>query len=173
MVKEDAELSIERILQSLSELTDVHKKLYKVSQQKTEALKENSADKLQKILIEEQTYIRKLEHAEKKRENLVNDWFNDNKYIEEERTITNLLRLITDSQNKHDLETATIDLTHAITKLRDSEQLNAALIQQSMHFIQTSLNMFKPTLQSLNYDRQQTKSDQKRYNDRSMFDSRA
>lgn len=173
MVKGDAKLSIERILQSLSELTDVHNKLYKVSQQKTEALKDGSAEKLQNILIEEQTYIRKLEQAEKKRETVVEHWFNNHHHSEEERTITNLLSLLTDSQNKQDLETATIDLTHAITKLRDSEQLNGALIQQSMHFIQTSLNMFKPTLQSLNYDRQQTKSDQKSYSDRSMFDSRA
>lgn len=173
MIKGDNELSVESILQSLKELTNVHKQLCNVSQQKTEALKKGSSEKLQDILSEEQTYIRKLEQVENNRERIVEQWFENNQPTEQERTITKILNLLTDENEKRRLEVATIDLTKEITRLRDLEQLNAALIQQSMHFIQTSLNMLKPTLQSLNYDRQQTKNDQKRYNDRSMFDSKA
>jgi len=173
VIKGDNELSVESILQSLKELTNVHKQLCNVSQQKTEALKKGSSEKLQDILREEQTYIRKLEQVENNRERIVEQWFENNQSTEQERTITKILNLLTDENEKRRLEVATIDLTKEITRLRDLEQLNAALIQQSMHFIQTSLNMLKPTLQSLNYDRQQTKNDQKRYNDRSMFDSKA
>lgn len=166
-------MSIEFILQSLEELTNVHQHLCKVSQLKTEALKDGSSDRLQDILIEEQTFIRKLEQVENNREQIVEQWFENNYSEEQERTITKILDLLTNKHEKHRLEMATIDLTKEITRLRDLEQLNAALIQQSMHFIQTSLNMLKPTLQSLNYDRQQTTNDRKPYNDRSMFDSKA
>lgn len=173
MIKEDIILSIERIVQSLNELTNVHQQLYNVSQQKTEALKDGAADKLQKILNEEQTYIRKLEQVEQKREDLVNQWFAVHGLGEQEQTITKILHLISDSSVKANLEIATLHLTEAITKLQDSEQLNAALIQQSMQFIQTSLNMLKPTLQTLNYNQKQSVDKGKSYSDRSMFDSRA
>lgn len=166
-------MSIEHILQSLSVLTDVHNELHDISKQKTEVLTNGATENLQSILIEEQTLIRKLEQAEKKREALVNEWFMQHDYELEERTITNILNLLSEKEDKVRLERAAINLTKAITQLRDSEQLNSALLQQSMHFIQASLNMLQPTIQSVNYDREKKTKQDSQFNERSMFDSRA
>lgn len=166
-------MSIERILQSLLALIDIHHALHEQSQKKTDVLKKGTTEDLQKILTEEQTLIRKLEQAEEKREKVVDDWFTSNHLKEEERTLTRLLELLPKDENKYQLEQAAIDLTKAMAKLRDSEQLNQALLQQSMHFIQASLNMLQPTLQSINYNRQKKQQQTDQYQERSMFDSRA
>lgn len=173
MIGGNVKLSIEGIVNSLKNLTTVHYDLLDISVRKTKAITEGSADQLQNILREEQTKIHQLSREETKRENLVEQWFGNQGHLNSERTITNMLDLLIDKTARQRLENTTIDLTHAITELRNQEQLNAALIQQSMHFIQTSLNMLKPSIQSMNYDRQQDKNQEKPLHDQSMFDSRA
>jgi len=169
----DVNLSIDHIVNSLEKLTEIHRDLLKISLRKTQAITDGLADQLQKVLQEEQIKIQHLIQAESKREKLVNQWFLKEDSLEKERTITNMLSLLLDNEKKQRLEKVTIELTKAITQLKNQEQLNEALIQQSMHFIQTSLNMLKPSIQSMNYDRQQEKDKQKPLQDQSIFDSRA
>lgn len=173
MIGGDVDLTIERIISSLEKLTAVHHDLLQISLNKTKAITDGLADQLQNVLREEQTKIQQLSQEETKREKLVEQWFLSEGHLKSERTITNMLDLLIDTTKKQRLEETTIELTHAITELRNQEQLNGALIQQSMHFIQTSLNMLKPSIQSMNYDRKQDKNKQKPLHDQSMFDSRA
>ena len=63
----------------------------------------------------------------------------------------------------------TIELTKAITQLKQQEQLNQALIQQSMQFVQLSLDILNPTIQTMNYGKNREDAGSKR----SVFDSKA
>lgn len=144
-----------------------------ISREKTDILKEGSAEQLQQLLIKEQKYVQALEHAENKRSESVKQWFERHNYVDEEQTISTILSHVENKTDQVKIEKLATDLTHLMIEFKNQEQLNFELIQQSMQFIQTSLNMFKPSLESMNYDRQQTKDDKQAYEGQSIFDSKA
>src|SRR5690625_485172 len=147
----------------------IHEELLKGSKRKTDIIKEGSTEKLQAILAEERKYIKVLEQAEERRQKEVEKWYSDQQLSLEEMTITNMLHMLTDKQDQQLLENITIHLTEAITALKQQEQLNQALIQQSMQFVQLSLDMLSPTIQNMNYGKSQGNEGAKR----SVFDSKA
>mgnify|MGYP001945285625 CR=1 FL=1 len=149
----------------------MHERLLDCSKEKTEVIKEGSAEKLQALLAKEHQLIRLLEQTEQKRQELVENWFSQQRLPKtEERTITNMLEIIhrSDPELATKLESLTVDLTEKITELKNQEQLNRALIEQSMMFIQMSLNLLSPTIDQYNYGQSDNK-----VVDRSVFDSRA
>lgn len=162
-------MSIKAINESLQVLTKIHEELLKVSKQKTDIIKEGSTEKIQAILVEERKYIKVLEQAEQNREEKVEKWYIDKQLPLENMTITNMLEILTDKQEQQELEHMTVQLTKTITKLKQQEQLNQALIQQSMQFVQLSLDMLNPTIQNMNYGKSQETGESKR----SVFDSKA
>ena len=165
-------MSIQPIIQTLDKLVNVHKTLIQISEQKTEVLKEGSADKLQSVLIEEQKFIPKVERAEKAREEAVVNWFADKELNDEEQTITRILDLLANGVEKKQLEEVATTLTKAIAQLKQREQLNQALIQQSMQFINVSLNMLQPSMSQINYGRSK-QNETSRTREHSVFDSKA
>lgn len=162
-------MSIKVISESLQTLTNIHEELLEVSERKTDIIKEGSTEKIQAILVEERNYIKVLEQAEQKRQKEVEKWYTDNQLPLENMTITNMLEILTDEIEQQELENMTIQLTKVITRLKQQEQLNQALIQQSMQFVQLSLDMLNPTIQSMNYGKSQGTEGSKR----SVFDSKA
>lgn len=171
--KEDVTLSLQSITQSLATLVNVHEKLIGISKEKTEVLKEGSAEDLQQLLIHEQKYIHKLELAEHQREIEVKTWFTNKQLMEEDYTITRMLELLTNDDEKHQLEQAAVALTKEMTQLKENEQLNEALIKQSMQFIQMSLSMMQPTLEKMNYNRPKQQAQSSNVREHSVFDSKA
>ncbi|WP_084063227.1 flagellar protein FlgN [Ornithinibacillus halophilus] len=160
---------MEAILQNLQKLTKFHQDLLKVSEQKTDAVKDGDTDQLQSLLIQERKYTQVLERTEEKRTELVQNWFKQKGIAPEEPTITNMLKALTDDEDKQLLEKQTVELTEAIVKLKQQEELNMALIQQSMQFVQMSLDLMNPTLNTMNYG---NKKEQPNRN-RGVFDSKA
>lgn len=164
-------MSIQPIFESLEKLTQIHESLLDCSKEKTEVIKEGSAEKLQILLAKEHKLIRLLEQTEQKRQEHVDCWFEQQQVPEsEDRTITHMLEILNESESDatEKLESLAIALTEVITKLKQQEQLNQALIEQSMKFIQMSLNILNPTIDNYNYGQSETKTV-----DRSVFDSRA
>jgi len=165
-------LSLKPTLQALDDLINIHEGLIDISEQKTNILKAGTSEELQKILIQEQSYIHKLELAERKRERVVRQWFAKYYPEEEELTVTRMLAMEMGDDEKKQLETSAATLTHLLTELKRHEQLNAALIKQSRQFIQISLNLLKPSIHTMNYKRlSQVESQQ--IKGQSVFDSKA
>lgn len=162
-------MSIEAISQSLQTLIKVHVELYEFSKQKTEIIKEGSVENFQKILVEERKYAKRLLQAEEQRQEKVEKWYMDHQLPLENMTITNMLEIISNEQDQFELEQLTIKLTNAITQLKQQEQLNYDLIQQSMQFVQLSLDMLSPTINNMNYGKSHGSEAPKR----SVFDSKA
>lgn len=162
-------MSIEAISQSLETLIAVHEDLCEFSEQKTEIIKGGSVEMFQKILAEERKYAKRLLLAEEQRQKKVEKWYIDHQLPLENMTITNMLEIIPDEQEQFELEQLTIRLTKVITQLKQQEQLNYDLIQQSMQFVQLSLDMLSPTINNMNYGKKHGAEATKR----SVFDSKA
>lgn len=147
----------------------IHEDLIGVSVHKTEIVKDGLIEKLQPLLVKERKYTQMLEQAEVKRKREVDTWFLHQQLPVNDATITQMLEVLTEKQEKEKLENMMIALTEAITKLKQQEQLNYALIQQSMQFVQLSLEMLNPTIKNMNYG----KKKQTNSAERSVFDSKA
>src|SRR5699024_6609293 len=161
------EVAMKPMIQVLTKLVDVHKSLLENARQKTEVVKEGSVEQLQMILVKERKYIQVLEQAEAERkkevENLQQGLPLNN------ATITEILDHIPNNEEKKELENQTVALREMITSVKKQEQLNQALIQQSMQFVQLSLDMMNPSIKNMNYGNKQETSTEKR----SVFDSKA
>ncbi len=162
---------MEKIIQALNELVSLHQELLKLSKQKTEVIKEGEVEKLQSVLVSERKLVRKLEQAETRRMQLVGEWVEKEGLTEEDPTITLILERITNEEERTKLEKVTIELTKAMTDLKAQENLNLALIDQSMQFVQLSLDLLSPSLKNMNYSNN-NKPNMESPN-RSIFDSKA
>ncbi|MUV39055.1 hypothetical protein JNUCC1_02927 [Lentibacillus sp. JNUCC-1] len=161
-------MSIEMVVASIEGLTQLHDKLLETSQEKTDALKQDDTERLQSLLGTERKLTRKLEKKEEERQNAVEAWFADHRY-EEDSTLTNMLNHLEGSEDQQTVEQAAANLIDKLTALKEQEQLNMALVEQSMQFVQMSLDMMQPSIKNMNYG-QQFKTP---INDRSVFDSKA
>lgn len=148
----------------------IHKSLLNISKKKTDIVKLKKVDDLPPLLMEENKLLQLLEKIEQERLQLVTPIFEANDITEENRTVTTLLSLINDETEKKSLEKQFVSLTDLIIELKNQEQLNNELIQQSLQFIQLSLGMMNPTMQNMNYSKQQ---ETEKTPNRSMFDSKA
>lgn len=162
-------MSAQTIIQTLEKLVHIHQDVLAISQQKTEIIKEGSVEKLQALLVKERRYIRLMEQAESARKTAADDWLAQSQLTQEDATITNLLEMMHNEDDKQALEKITVILTEMIIKLKQQEQLNQQLINQSMQFVQLSLDVMTPSIKSMNYGSKKETQAIKR----SVFDSKA
>ncbi|GGA67165.1 flagellar protein FlgN [Ornithinibacillus halotolerans] len=161
-------MSVQSIIETLNKLISIHRQLLDLSIQKTEIVKEGQIEKLQSVLVKERKLVQQLEKEETVRHEEVKNWFAQQGLSNDEATMTNLLNHIENEIEKIELEEHAVQLTDLIVKLKQQEQLNLALIHQSMQFVQLSIDLLSPSLKNLNYgDKQQPTVN------RSLFDSKA
>ncbi|ASN04724.1 flagellar protein FlgN [Virgibacillus necropolis] len=158
-----------QIIKSMEKLIMLHESLLVISEQKTVAIKEGNMEKLQPLLVKERKHVQALEQMETSRQKEVKAWFEVNNLQGKNETITTMLEMIDDKEQQKVLEDVTIHLTHSVTNLKRQEQLNQALIQQSLQFVELSLDMMNPSITNLNYGNTKETESIKR----SVFDSKA
>lgn len=163
-------ISVQKIINSIEQLTVIHEKLLEVSLQKTDCIKSSDTEKLVKLLTLEKQYMQELEQKEKEREHLVSAFFNENDLMTDEYTVSELLRVVENETEKEVLEKTVTSLIEVIVRLKESENLNRSLLEQSMQFVHLSLDMLQPTTKNINYkvDNSQRLTD----SNRSVFDSK-
>lgn len=142
---------MKEIIKSLEDLLSLHEELLILSREKTEVLKDSTADELQKLLVRERKLVRKTEQAEASRKSLTDAWYEGNGLSLENAAVTDLLERQTDPEEAKRLEQVTVKLAEVIANLKDQEKLNFALINQSMQFLKVSLDLLSPTLDNMNY----------------------
>src|SRR5699024_4923549 len=149
----------------------VHQQILTLSREKTVYIKTGDMDGLSKLLIKERKLVQELTQIEAEREEIVERTFKDFQIDEAEKTVTVLLEHIEDKQEKSSLEQTVTELLENIIELRQSESLNKELIEQSMQFVQVSLDMLQPSERKINYQKDDQQEDH--LPTRSVFDSKA
>lgn len=162
-------MSVQQIMELMEQLVDVHKQLLSISKEKTERFKEGAIEPLQQLLVKERKQIRLLEQTESKRQQAVEKWFQTNGMDTEQYTVSHMLEKLEDEKERETLANITTTLTETIVELKQQEQLNEALIRQSMEFVQMSLDLMNPNISSMNYGKEMKKNT----GNRSLFDSQA
>lgn len=163
-------MSVQSILEKLNKLISIHEKLLELSKEKTNIVKEGNAEKLQAKLIQERKMVLQLAQVEESRQKEVDEWFSVRGLSNEEATVTNLINNIENDEEKKLLEEKAVHLTEVVVNLKQQEQLNMALIQQSMQFVQLSIDLLSPSLKNINYSKDKEGDS---HINRSVFDSKA
>lgn len=127
-------------------------------------------EQLSKLLMKERKYIQEVGQVEQEREKIVEQVFQNLNINHEEKTVTVILEHIERIDDKQKLEKAVTELLEIIIELRRSEKLNRDLIEQSMQFVQLSLDLLQPSDRNINYQKE-TKNQS--HIKRSVFDSKA
>jgi hypothetical protein len=162
-------MSLHDIIQTLSKLATLHESLYELSKQKTEYLKSNDTEAIQKTLLDERKHVQAIEQLEKKRMALTEDWFKEIGKPNGEFIFTEMIEHVENEDDQKTLNELYERLVMAIAGIKQQEQLNRELTQQSLQFIELSLDLFEPTIKNLNYGNQKGESS----HNRSIFDSKA
>ncbi|WP_245833234.1 flagellar protein FlgN [Oceanobacillus timonensis] len=157
-----------QLIHAINDLTATHTDLLMLSKQKTEALTNNNLDAFQGLLVQERNLIRQLEKQEEKRQEMSEAWNEEQSHPAETLTITEILKRL-DGEEQKSLEKAAVALTDTITALKRQEQLNKTLLEESMKFVQLSMELVNPTIQSMNYGA----ASSEKMSGRSLFDSKA
>ncbi|MFD1067698.1 flagellar protein FlgN [Oceanobacillus locisalsi] len=157
-----------QLIHAVNDLTATHSDLLALSKQKTEALTNNHLDAFQGLLVQERKLTRQLEQQEEIRQGAAEAWNKKQPHPAASLTITEMLHRL-DGEEKENLEKAAVALTDTITALKRQEQLNKTLLEESMKFVQLSMELVNPTIQSMNYGA----GSSEKVSGRSLFDSKA
>jgi len=163
---------IEALIGSLDELSEQYDNLLDIMQQKKAAIIANNYDDLVQILSRESKLVKSIQSGEEQIQ-LSGQQFLQSKGIKSrlELTITDILRLVFDPEEKQRLSSSQHRISEQLNQLKRANELNQELIGQSLQFIEFSLN-----LMSGGFDEDSTyappQSQEKKTSSRSNFDIR-
>ncbi|MBX0357538.1 flagellar protein FlgN [Halobacillus sp. Nhm2S1] len=162
-------MTVKPVINYMNQLQQLHESLLSLSTRKTEALKTNDVAGIQQLLLQEKKHVQAIEKVEKQRERSVAQWASEKDLHSREWTVSDLIEMV-DGEEKELLQEAHEGLFLVLADLKQQEKLNKELTQQSLQFINMSLDLLQPSIQSVNYGGQEAgKSTAKR----SIFDSKA
>jgi flagellar biosynthesis/type III secretory pathway chaperone len=135
-------MSIEGLIETMDKLVQVHLLMLDLSEQKTDILVQNQVDKLNKIVNKESNLIKQIVHLEQQRIEDISEFLLQKGYKPNAKiTIEDLIKLVVKAEEKKSLADKQKQLLVAIDKLRQLNQLNQKLIEQSLSFLEFSIDL--------------------------------
>ena len=133
---------VQRLIGVLEQLTDIHEKLIECADRKREALIRNEVQDVAAATAKENQLIKSVEELLAEKQKATHDFFRSLGFQPvREVTITEFSRLVTDSALKEALLAARDRLTATAERLKQKNELNRQLLEQSLDFINYSLDV--------------------------------
>ncbi|WP_297990094.1 flagellar protein FlgN [uncultured Anoxybacillus sp.] len=133
----------------MQKLLKLHRGLLQLAKQKTEAIKKSDIGALQDMMNKEQTYVMAIRQLESERMRLLAH------LPEEERTVRRFAEQLPQQERGALLELAD-ELSALIGELKQQNELNMQLLQQSLQFIHFTLDAIMPNEHDITYDPKRT-----------------
>ena len=143
----------------------LHESLYKLAQRKTEALKKNDVAALSALMNEEQKHIFAIRQFEERRVRWMEKTFPNGQHM----TMTRCMELA-DETERRKLTELYKRLTETITQLKQANELNKQLLEQSLQFVSAMLDVAMPSAQPITYNETNQYEEPLK---RSIFESKA
>lgn len=155
----------------LAELLHLHERLNQLAMEKAEAVKKNEIAVLNNIIRQETSLIKKLAKAEQSRIYAVQDFVQAKGVAIENATMEWVIEHSPEAEQPRLKEQLQL-LLQEVTRLKQLNELNKMLIEDSLRFVELSLDLLSPDIADMNYERPTTK-EANPVEQRSIFDSRA
>ncbi|HZG15363.1 MAG TPA: flagellar protein FlgN [Candidatus Bathyarchaeia archaeon] len=130
------------LYETLENLLNLHKALYTLANEKKPVLIRGDADGLTKLTHQEKKLIKAIETTEAIRMELVRQVMAEKGIALREGTVTELIKSLTSAEEKQRLSHYRDELLRVVTALREANDLNQQLLEQSLSFIERSLDLF-------------------------------
>ncbi|MFD2442732.1 flagellar protein FlgN [Bacillus sp. CGMCC 1.16607] len=161
-------MSTEPLIQALDEMIRLHKSLHQLAKNKTDIVIKGEIVALQSLLKEESKHVQAIKKTEAEIQELIKHLQTDNK-IYDQYNLNTLIELA-DADEKAVLISLKNELTQQINLVNEQNKVNQQLLEQSLQFVNASLDILIPDTDSFNYDPNERPLEQK---GRSIFDSKA
>jgi flagellar biosynthesis/type III secretory pathway chaperone len=138
---------VKNISNSLKDLILLHQNLLELATEKTKVIIHGNIDFLQSIISKEKKLIKIIQNKDQDLRVLAKD-------LQKEQNVT-LDDVIKNSiQSDRDiLLQLKQQLEETINELKNKNETNQQLLQQSLQFVEVSLDLLKPSIDTYNYDR--------------------
>ena len=157
-------MTLQPVIVIMEKLLALHEGLLQLAVKKTDIVKSGDAKELQQLTKEESKFVKAIGQLEQERLTLTAN-------LGTGATISELIEKATDSEADKLLQLKN-KLTDVIKQLQERNELNEGLLQQSLQFVQVTLNSINPEPTSVTYEGAAT-GKKPAAPTRSMFDSKA
>jgi len=164
-------LSAKQLIELLEKYVKLHKGLLELANKKTEVLKKGDMEALSEMMKEEQKYIAAMKQIEKERILAVEKIISALGHTQAEPTLTACMELVEEPERRA-LERLRNNLVAVVAELRNINELNQQLLQQSLQFVHMMLGMIMPQPPEVNY-KKPNMSPASYESSPSLFDSKA
>ncbi|USG65331.1 flagellar protein FlgN [Brevibacillus ruminantium] len=157
----------------LDNLIQLHKALLSLSHQKKDALVQGDVDQLLAVTTKEKKLIKAVDAAENARLSLVTQIFAEQGMKRENGTLADLIKLTTSPEEKTRLMNAREELTQIVSELRQQNEVNQQLLEQSLSFVNMTLDLVTDTPEDDFFYGRSPRSDGYRSHTRTFFNTKA
>ncbi|WP_088104282.1 flagellar protein FlgN [Halalkalibacter urbisdiaboli] len=164
--------AVKLIIQSLAELIRIHQQLNELASKKVDSIKQGDMPALEALVREESKLASKLRTTELMREKQVHAFFAEQGEANEHATISSMIALVS-SDEANLLQRLQKVLVQEVNELKKQNELNQSLIQESLQFVNLSLDLLIPNAEDVSYKRPQAREERSYEPSHSIFDSKA
>ncbi|ERN51974.1 flagellar protein FlgN [Alkalihalophilus marmarensis] len=165
-------MSAQLVIQALAELLKLHQELNKKALQKPGAIKANDMNALSQVVREETKLIRAVQAADAKRARAAGELMRHKGEGREDATVQTLLTY-TEGEDRLMIERLQQALLKEVSRLSEQNEQNKELIEESLRFVNLSLDLMVPQSEDVHYQHPTDKQEQTELYSRSAFDSKA
>jgi flagellar biosynthesis/type III secretory pathway chaperone len=162
------------LINTLEELIAIQEQLVKVSLKKKDIVIANDIEQLSQQMAEESKLVRKMGKLEEERMFQVKDYVRRQGITADEMTLSQLLSIIPSKEGKEEIQSLADKLQKTMAQLQQHNDLNSKLIQDSLDYINHSLEMMTDNSgEGINYQRPAGSAKKNPSTGRSFFDTKA
>jgi len=167
-------MELSTILGTLDKLEKMHRSLYELALSKTNIIKSNEIEELDRILKTEQAHVAAIETLEQQRQVQVKQYLTNKGFsYTSTPTVAHLVEAAHEEPILEELKTQRERLLEVVDLLKAQNNLNQKLVFQSLQFVNLSLNMMRPEQpEQVNYSDKEVFG-QNTISKKSYFDSQA
>lgn len=166
-------MSVQNVIDVLHQTDEMYRKIIELGKEKQQAIMDNDIALLTKLMNQEARLLKQTEELDELREQAALQFLQENGIRSQLKlTITEMTRLVFDVTEKQQLLAAQAQLSDTLRELKRLNGINKELVEQSLTFIDYSLNLFvsEPEDDMMYRDPSKQHAAQK---PRSFFDTRA
>jgi len=134
------------LIEILKEQTAIYSEMLELSFKKREIIKKNEVDGLKAITTAENGLVGKSQRLEKSRLELIKDIALVLNQKPEKMTLEYIIEAIKERPEAEEIRETARALRQILTKLKDINELNRELIQNSLDYIDFSINVIRSTV---------------------------
>ncbi|WP_071393506.1 flagellar protein FlgN [Bacillus tuaregi] len=164
-------MSANHIITSLEQLLALHEELFAMAKRKTDIIKAGNVDELRTMTNEERKFTKTINETQKALLSYSRLFLLKNALSKETPSLRDCLPFFK-QQEKERVTNLQARLVEQVTEIQQQNDLNQQLLEQSLAFVNMSLDLLKPDHDSYNYERPNHQQPQTQLG-RSLFDSNA